>query len=1050
MLQHSPTGDGGGAAPTTSDDDEEEGSGLALEDNGYDTVVIRGGRRPAVEPGDPHPDARDAGGDAILHAPADAAAATSKSGADAAEGGAKSELPRGGNGEEEKAETGGKDGEAEAEAEAGGGRAVAARTRAYTCTAAVGVGVGEGGGARGGDPRDDAGIASATGSGKGGGEPASKAVISASASSFSKKERERERQLEKEREKLRQLEKEKERQLEKERERAKKKQAELEKKKNKKKPASEEVSGPFQVQHVTHIDKNLNWSGMDPDQAFDKLDLLGEGSFGTVYRVIHRELEAIFAAKIIKTEGSNDTLEKEIAVLRRCHSDNIVNYYGSCVKGPQLWILMDYCALGSLRDFLDDHRVLNEDEAACVMEGSLRGLLYLHLLNIAHLDIKAANILLCQDLSVKLTDFGVSEQIQDLPSIKSTRNLHDVKILPRLIGTPLFMAPEIVLQKAHTPKCDIWSLGITLIELVEGVPPSPPPKTAHPILWVQMIPLRPPPTLSKEKKWSKHIKDFLSRCLCKSPEVRPDTEALLKHPFVAKRAGQSPKFLMNLATDIISSKILQLPDTPANPSHSRSASSGTAECCSSTDLKDLKGSTGSSASKRSLPGSETDGNSAPTNSADKIRLLFQNSGDKSGAESDSDLSSTVVPAKKEPSDSNPSTPPNKTLCDTDEDLSATTVFAKEKTESPSEEIDVYSTTVIKSKESTDDETDIYATTVEVKQPKKQETSDTEPDLFSTTVELHTKPEEKECDDTDLFSTTVISKSPSQTESSIQLEKSVDQAESSSPDFDFSAFSESLKEDILQSVTELLHKWKVDLLTDLAQSQQAFIEQINMQLKELIHDEIAHHREELISPESLESAISKCTSQTATLMASEEEPPSATPPPNQQQPSDSTITTPSYSSPKETDTETTTTTGAATVTTAEPNTTTGSPPTASPQTTTVAPTYNHQSCMNRIHALEAVVGALENLAVLQTQAAVSAALSRQQTQQQSTKPATAQPTTTSPQTSPHLAPSTPLPALPSLSQGRITTSTSAASLLGPGARRSSKLPKWPPDPALHKS
>ncbi|KAH3758908.1 serine/threonine-protein kinase 4 [Pelomyxa schiedti] len=288
------------------------------------------------------------------------------------------------------------------------------------------------------------------------------------------------------------------------------------------------VSKPFQVQHLVHIDRDYNWTNVDPDKAFEKLDKLGEGSFGSVYKVKHRELGLIFASKILTPEGITSTLEKEIAVL------------------------MDYCALGSLRDIIETcNRTLYEDEIASVMEGALCGLAYLHQMNIAHLDVKGGNILMTKECCVKLTDFGVSQELNSTPLRRKHSAYGDFAVLGSSIGTPLWMAPEIILKKPHTEKADIWSLGITIIELAEGRPPGA--SGANPLRYVQMIPNRNPPTL-QDSTWSKDMQLFLSLCLTKDPIKRANAFELLNNAFIIKRAGQASKLLQSLATEYLSRK----------------------------------------------------------------------------------------------------------------------------------------------------------------------------------------------------------------------------------------------------------------------------------------------------------------------------------------------------------------------------------------------------------------------------------------------------------------------------------------------------------------
>ncbi|GAM23409.1 hypothetical protein SAMD00019534_065840, partial [Acytostelium subglobosum LB1] len=285
------------------------------------------------------------------------------------------------------------------------------------------------------------------------------------------------------------------------------------------------VGTPFNVKHKVHVDLDYKWTGEEVDKDFVFQELLGTGSYGTVHRAIHRDNHsAMMAVKVIPLQDSSE-IAKEIAILKKCKNNNIVSYYGCCNSGDNLWILMDYCSLGSIRDMLElTERTLSEKQIAVIVCQALKGLHYLHSNNIIHRDIKAANILLNEDSVVKLADFGVSAQLED-ELLKSTE----------FIGTPLWMPPEIIQKKPYDNKCDIWSLGITLIEMAEGEPPycNMPPTRA-----MLMIPNKNPPTLSKQHHFSKELNDFIALCCQKDPEKRPPAIELLAHPFIQSSAGQ--------------------------------------------------------------------------------------------------------------------------------------------------------------------------------------------------------------------------------------------------------------------------------------------------------------------------------------------------------------------------------------------------------------------------------------------------------------------------------------------------------------------------------
>lgn len=326
------------------------------------------------------------------------------------------------------------------------------------------------------------------------------------------------RKEKKEREKLEKLEK----RVKKEEEKQKKS-----KEKEKVRPTTSAVSGvsvPLNVKRVVHVNHEMQWSGKDPNEVFAKEELLGEGAYGAVYRAVHRETDMVIAIKELPNLVNQEELQKEIDILKKCSHQNIVCYFGTCQLASSLWILMDYCDIGSVRDMIElCNKPLKEDQIAYILQQSLQGLLYLHSMNIIHRDVKAGNILLDGLGAVKIADFGVSEQLSDAVSKSDTR-----------IGTPLWMAPEVILGKRYDNRCDVWSLGITAIEMAEGLPPN---HEMNPMRAMRLVPQRPPPTLTDPRKWSKDFNDFIALCLTKDPENRPDCVELLGHAFIRGSRG---------------------------------------------------------------------------------------------------------------------------------------------------------------------------------------------------------------------------------------------------------------------------------------------------------------------------------------------------------------------------------------------------------------------------------------------------------------------------------------------------------------------------------
>lgn len=266
---------------------------------------------------------------------------------------------------------------------------------------------------------------------------------------------------------------------------------------------------------------SIDISADDPDEVFEELELISRGNHGSVVRARHLARDEIVAIKkvLLKDESEIEAIVREVVLLRKCHHRNIVRYLGAYKSLSHLWIVMEYCDAGSLDAvYTTLGHPLPEKLIAYTCHEILQGLAYLHAHKIWHRDIKASNILLTQDGQVKLADFGVSTELAHSMSRRNT-----------FTGTLLWMSPESIQQADHDDRADVWSLGITVLEMANGAPPRmdiPAPRVAFVIAWEE------PPALPRHRGWSAAMQSFVRRLLTKDKLYRPSAATMLGDAFV--------------------------------------------------------------------------------------------------------------------------------------------------------------------------------------------------------------------------------------------------------------------------------------------------------------------------------------------------------------------------------------------------------------------------------------------------------------------------------------------------------------------------------------
>ncbi|XP_030638464.1 serine/threonine-protein kinase PAK 6 [Chanos chanos] len=269
----------------------------------------------------------------------------------------------------------------------------------------------------------------------------------------------------------------------------------------------------------------------DPRSYLENFVRIGEGSTGVVCIAREKHSGRQVAVKMmdLRRQQRRELLFNEVVIMRDYQHRNVVEMYKSALVEEELWVIMEYLQGGALTNIVSETR-LTEEQIATVCEAVLQALAYLHSQGVIHRDIKSDSILLSLDGRVKLSDFGFCAQIsKDIPKRKS------------LVGTPYWMAPEVISKSAYGTEVDVWSLGIMVVEMVDGEPPY---FSETPVAAMKRLRDEPAPTVRNVHQISPVLKDFLDRMLTRDPMERASATDLLEHPFLLQ--SSSPQCLVPL------------------------------------------------------------------------------------------------------------------------------------------------------------------------------------------------------------------------------------------------------------------------------------------------------------------------------------------------------------------------------------------------------------------------------------------------------------------------------------------------------------------------
>ncbi|KAH7824710.1 putative protein serine [Monocercomonoides exilis] len=361
-------------------------------------------------------------------------------------------------------------------------------------------------------------------------------------------------------------------------------------------------------------------STRNPNDVFTIIETIGKGTYGSIYKAQDNETKSLVALKKLQFEDEEqlETILNEIEIMRGCANERIVKYYETFKESDDcILISMELCDGGSLSDhYKATQKPLTEEELSFVLKETILGLMFLQSKKKIHRDIKAANLLLTSSGRLKIADFGVAASLQNTLDRRRTA-----------IGSPYWMAPEVIEQEEYSFSADIWSLGITAIELLKGKPPL---SEIHAFRALFQIPIRPAPQLEDDLEagivYSPELHDFVRKCLKKNESERATLTDLLEHPFIQRSEGKPDDYLKCLlfkqtsSSSSTSTKSSTAGSTEDSSSSSSSSSSSVSSVSSASPSSDTSSNISSSSS--STPASNQSSAPAPQRRQFKIEQRY--------------------------------------------------------------------------------------------------------------------------------------------------------------------------------------------------------------------------------------------------------------------------------------------------------------------------------------------------------------------------------------------------------------------------------------------